>query len=250
MTSAGEAGGVTFRSSLAALQRAQKTSKGAPAYSRLVNRPLGRVFAAVAHQARATPNQVTAISAVFTFTGIALIALVEATPVVSIAVALLLVVGYALDAADGQLARLRGGGSVSGEWLDHVVDAIKIACLHTAVLVNWYRFEHASDRRLLIPLAFQIVASIMFFVIILNDQIRRAHRRSTKMILQGEGSSSTLYSLAVMPTDYGLLCVSFALMSWTGFVWVYGLLLAANAAFMVLALSKWYREMVGYRPAS
>jgi len=246
VTAAGGAGGVTFRSSLNALQHAQKTSKGAPAYSRLVNRPLGRVFAAMAHILNATPNQVTCLSAAFTFSGIALIALVEASPAISINVALLLVVGYALDAADGQLARLRGGGSVSGEWLDHVVDAIKIACLHTAVLVNWYRFEDASDRRLLIPIAFQIVASIMFFVIILNDQIRRAQRGDTKMILQGEGSSSTLYSLAVMPTDYGLLCVMFALMPWTGFVWVYGLLLAANAGFMVLALAKWYREMTRY----
>ena len=56
----------TFRGSLTELQRAQKTSKGAPAYSRLVNRPLGRVFAAVAHVAGATPNMVTAISAGFT----------------------------------------------------------------------------------------------------------------------------------------------------------------------------------------
>ena len=40
----------TFRTSLTALQRAQKTSKGAPAYSRLINRPLGRVFAAWTQQ--------------------------------------------------------------------------------------------------------------------------------------------------------------------------------------------------------
>jgi hypothetical protein len=90
------------------------------------------------------------------------------------------------------------------------------------------------------------VASILFFVIILNDQIRRAHRGNTEMILQGEGSSSTLYSLAVVPTDYGLLCVVLGLMWWSGFVWLYGLLLAANVGFMVLALAKWYREMRRY----
>ena len=236
----------TFRTSLSALQRAQKTSKGAPAYSRLVNRPLGRVFAACAHVVGLTPNQVTCLSALATFSGIAVIALAESTPVTALIVAICLVVGYALDAADGQLARLRGGGSVSGEWLDHVVDSIKIASLHTAVLVNWYRFEDPSDRRLLLPIAFQIVASIMFFVIILNDQIRRAHRGTTQMILQGEGSSSALYSLAVVPTDYGLLCVVLGLMWWSGFVWIYGLLLAANAGFMVLALVKWYREMRRY----
>ena len=236
----------TFRGSLTELQRAQKTSKGAPAYSRLVNRPLGRVFAAVAHVAGATPNMVTAISAVFTFSAIVTIALARSTPLVSLLVAVLLVIGYALDAADGQLARLRGGGSVVGEWLDHVVDAIKIASLHTAVLVNWYRFEDPSDRRLALPIAFQMVASIMFFVIILNDHIRRSHRGGTDAIRKGDGSSSTLHSLAVVPTDYGLLCLVLALMWWSGFVWIYGLLLAANAGFMVLALAKWYREMRRY----
>lgn len=236
----------TFRASLVALQRAQKTSKGAPAYSRLINRPLGRVFAAFAHVLGATPNMVTVVSAMFSFSGIALIATARSTPLVSLTVTVLLVVGYALDAADGQLARLRGGGSVAGEWLDHVVDAIKISFLHTSVMINWYRFEDASDRRLAIPIAYQVVASIVFFVIILNDHIRRAHRGTTAAIMKGDGSSSTLYSIAVMPTDYGLMCLVLGLMWWSGFVWVYGLLLAANAAFLVLALGKWYREMRRY----
>jgi phosphatidylglycerophosphate synthase len=225
----------TFRTSLTALRRVQKTSKGAPAYSRLVNRPLGRFFAAAAHVAGLTPNQVTCISALFTFSGIAVIALAEATSLVSLLVAVLLVLGYALDAADGQLARLRGGGSVAGEWLDHVVDSIKIACLHTSVLINWYRFEDASDRRLLLPIAFQVVATIMFFVM-----------AGTLGCFVQSGSSSALYSLAVVPTDYGLMCIVLGLMWWSGFVWIYGLLLAANAGFMVLALVKWYREMRRY----
>ena len=66
------------------------------------------------------------------------------------------------------------------------------------------------------------------------------------MLLKGDGSSSTLYSLAVVPTDYGLLCVVLGLMWWSNFIWIYGLLLAANAGFMVLALAKWYREMRRY----
>jgi phosphatidylglycerophosphate synthase len=131
----------TFGAAMAALTDLQKTSKGAPAYSRLVNRRVGRVFASAAYVLGRTPNQVTALSALCTFSGIATIALVDPSVVSSIAVTLLLAVGYALDSADGQLARLRGGGSVSGEWLDHVVDAAKIATLHLAVLVNWFRFD-------------------------------------------------------------------------------------------------------------
>ena len=237
----------SFTEAMEQLRGAQKTSKGAPAYSRLVNRKLGRVFAAAAFVLGRTPNQVTALSAVMTFSGIALIATVDPTVASSLAVMALLVFGYALDAADGQLARLRGGGSVAGEWLDHAVDALKIATLHTAVLVQWYRFDLAEGAELLIPIAFQVAASVTFFVVILNDQLRRAQRGSSKMLLQGDGNSSMLYSLAVMPTDYGLLCVVFALMFWDpGFFWLYTGLMALNVAFLVAALIKWFREMRSY----
>jgi phosphatidylglycerophosphate synthase len=239
---AGEVRG--FRDALSTLRERQKTTKGAPAYSRYVNRRLGRVLAALAYTLGRTPNQVTALSAAFTFSGILTIALARPTILTSVASAACLVIGYALDAADGQLARLRGGGSVAGEWLDHVVDCIKIATLHLAVLIQWFRFSDRPDVELLIPLGFSAVASVMFFTIILNDQLRRAHRGSAEMLLQGEGTSSTLYSLAVVPTDYGLLCAVFLLQFWTvGFTWVYGALFLANAAFLVLALIKWFREM-------
>lgn len=239
--------GLSFTAALEELKSRQKTSRGAPIYSRLVNRRLGRVFAAAAYVLRRTPNQVTCLSAAFTFVGIALIALIDPTVASSIAVCACLVIGYALDAADGQLARLRGGGSVAGEWLDHVVDSLKLAVLHLAVLINWFRFSDLEAEYLLIPIAFQAVTSVMFFVIILNDQIRRAHRGTTEMLLQGDGSSSMIYSLAVAPTDYGILCAVFALLFWqVGFFWLYSALLVANVAFLALALAKWFREMRTY----
>jgi phosphatidylglycerophosphate synthase len=236
-----------YREASATLRDRQKTAKGAPLYSRYVNRPLGRRLAAIAYVLGRTPNQVTALSAVCTFGGIAVIATCDPTVLVAVASSALLVLGYALDAADGQLARLRGGGSVVGEWLDHVVDAGKIATLHLAVLVQWHEVGGRSGGALLIPLGFQIVSSVLFFTMILNDQIRRAHRGTTEMLLAADGSSSTLYSLAVAPTDYGILCLVFVLQSWkTGFTWTYGALFAATAAFLVLALGKWFREMRRY----
>jgi phosphatidylglycerophosphate synthase len=212
-----------------------------------VNRRLGRVLAAAAYVLRMTPDQVTAVSAACTLAGIAAIATVSPSPASAAAVSGLLVAGYALDAADGRLARLRGGGSIAGEWLDHVVDAAKIASLHLAVLISWYRFVERSDAQLLVPIAYQVIASVLFFVIMLNDRIRRAQRSSSAMLLAGDGTSSTLYSLAVVPTDYGVLCLCFALMSWeAGFLWAYSALMVANAAFAAMALLKWYREMRRY----
>src|SRR6478672_2588323 len=157
------------------LSHAQKTAKGAPAYSRFVNRRAGRYLAAAAYQTGRTPNQVTAASAASSAAAIALVALVPPSAVLGVAVALLLALGYALDSADGQLARLRGGGSPAGEWLDHVVDCIKCSGLHVAVLICWFRYFDLPDAALLlIPLIFGLQYSVFFFTIILTEQLRRA----------------------------------------------------------------------------
>ncbi len=239
-TAAGRSG---FRRALHELGRAQKTSRGAPAYSRVVNRPLGRVLAAAADVLGARPDHVTVLGACATFSAIATLTLVRATPATAALVAGLLLVGYALDAADGQLARLQGSGTAAGEWLDHVLDAVKLPALHLAVAVNWHRFEGARGAVLLVPLGWAVVASTQFFAVVLTDQLRRLHRGSTGPLLAGSGTSSVARSLAVAPTDYGVLCLSLGLAWWhQGFAWTYGLLLAATAAFLALALPRWHRE--------
>jgi phosphatidylglycerophosphate synthase len=233
-----------YGAALAALATAQKSSSGAPAYSRFVNRRLGRWAAAAAWVVGATPNQVTALSAVCTFAGIALVAALPSGLLVAEAVVLLLVVGYALDSADGQLARLRGGGSPAGEWLDHVIDATKIAVLHLAVFASWLREPEGREAILALPLVYQVVATVAFFAIVLTEQLRRADsvRRGSPTVVRPR--TSALYSLAVVPTDYGLLCLAFLLLAWTpAFTVVYVALLVANTAYLVLALPKWFREL-------
>lgn len=229
----------SFAEALGKLQYAQKSAKGAPAYSRFVNRKAGRVLAAAAYRVGATPNQVTAVSALFTYAAIAVIALASPSPLVGVVICVLLVVGYALDAADGQLARLRGGGSVAGEWLDHVVDAGKISALHLAVLVAAYRHLDVAPGWLLVPIGFAVVAAVMFFAMILNDLLRR-----TKNVAKANGvTHSTIRSILVIPTDYGVLCVAFLTFGYPQvFAVVYALLFVANAAFLALALVKWFRD--------
>jgi phosphatidylglycerophosphate synthase len=204
-----------------------------------VNRPLGRLLAAAAYLARLTPDAVTAISAIFTFSAIAIIATIPPTPLTGVGIGFLLMMGYALDSADGQLARLRGGGSPAGEWLDHVVDAAKTSSLHLAVLVAWYRFFELPDELLLlIPIGFAIVAAVLFFAMILNDFLRARDRVARRTAGGG------IRSLLVLPTDYGVLCIAFLLFGVpVVFVPVYGLLFLANTAYALLALPKWFREM-------
>lgn len=233
----------TFQESMDALTHAQKPSKGAPAYSRLVNRPLGRVLAAAANARGLTPNQVTLMSATCTFSAVALVALTRATVLTSLIAMALLILGYALDAADGQLARIQGSGSPSGEWLDHTVDAVKAVAVHLAVAINWYRFEDAPITLLLIPIAYQAVDSVMFFVIILNDHLRRLHPAPAGTPPRAT-TSSVLYSLAVLPSDYGVLCIVFALGWWhSGFVVAYAALGLGSAALLMLGLPRWYRQI-------
>jgi phosphatidylglycerophosphate synthase len=230
---------------VARLAGAQKHTPGAPAYSRYVNRPLGRRLAAAGYLTGLTPNIITGISAAFSFAGIAVIALVRPTWWSGIVVCLALVVGYAFDAADGQLARLRGGGSHAGEWLDHMVDAAKITALHLAVLIAAYRFfDLGSAGWLLVPIGFVLVANVMFFGMILNDLLRARQAAKTGTAIVRDRKPSLLRSLLVVPTDYGLLCAVFLLLgATTVFFTVYSLLFVANAAFMALAAVKWFRDM-------
>jgi hypothetical protein len=245
-----------FTGTLRRLAGAQKPpAKGSPAYSRFVNRKIGRVLAAAAYQLGLTPNQVTFISALFSAAAIALVALVDPGVGTGVLVALGLLVGYAFDSADGQLARLRGGGSPAGEWLDHVVDSVKTSALHLAVLIGWYRFADldglpvvSGDAALLVPLGFTLVAAVFFFVQILTDQLRRAHPAQAPAPA-GSGAADVVRSLIVAPTDYGLLCLVFVTLGWADvFAVLYGLLFLGTTLFVLAALPKWYREVSRFRP--
>ncbi|WP_253259324.1 CDP-alcohol phosphatidyltransferase family protein [Subtercola boreus] len=236
----------SYRETVARLASAQKkAARGAPAYSIYVNRRVGRYLAAWAFRAGLTPNSVSAISAAFTFTGIVLLAVLPVSWITGIAVALLLAIGYAFDSADGQVARLGGGGSLSGEWLDHVVDSVKIASLHLAVLVTLFlHVDLTSPALLLIPIGYSVVACVSFFAMILNDQLKRVYATRAKVEAPA-GRSTLLRSLLVIPTDYGFLCLVFVLLgSPVLFVIVYGLMALANAGHLLLASRKWFRDMV------
>jgi phosphatidylglycerophosphate synthase len=218
-------------------------ARGAPAYSVYVNRRIGRVLAATAYVWGWTPNGVTAVSALFTFTGIALLCLVPSSVLLGIVVALLLALGYAWDSADGQLARLRGGGSIAGEWLDHFVDAVKIASIHLAVAIGLFRFSDLAPAWLLVPLGFSVVAVVTFFGMLLNDLLKG---KSGVASTHERGGGTAGRSLLLLPTDYGVLCLVFVVWGLPAvFLAVYGLLGVLCAGFLVLAAVKWFREMRG-----
>lgn len=231
-----------FRETMKTLRSAQKGhARGAPAYSVYVNRRIGRVLAALAHGWGLTPNQVTAVSALHTFTAIVLLATVPVSVWLGILVAVLLVLGYAWDSADGQVARLRGGGSVAGEWLDHFVDAAKISSLHLAVAIGLFRFvPDLPPVVLLLPLCFSAVATTTFFGMLLNDLLKGARGIPST---HARGGGTVRRSLLLLPTDFGMLCLSFALWGTPVFLPVYGALALVSTLFLAAASVRWFREM-------
>ena len=234
-----------FTASYQRLRNAQKSSKGAPAYSLYVNRPLGRVFAAAAYQVGLTPNQVTYISATFTFAGLLVLALAPATILVGVVVAVCLVLGYAFDSADGQLARLRGGGSLLGEWLDHMIDSVKVSSVHLAVLITFYRNFDLAPGWLLVPMGFTIASAVHFFGMILVDLMARARRASYGLGAPPLEPADRVKTLVKLPTDYGILCLVFVLLgAHLLFFVVYTFLALAMAGYTVLVARKWRSDVV------
>ncbi len=222
------------------ITQAEKPAAGLPPlYSAYVNRRLGYRLAKRLRYSGITPNQLTLISAVLTYGAIAGLALFEPSWPVSVSIALALLAGYALDSADGQLARLRARSTVAGEWFDHMVDAGKVVGVHLAVLISWFRFAHAGEPvLLLIPIGFAAVSSVTYFGMIMADQFR--------LRTGGFGGAKPTPGwrrLAAAPTDYGVLCLLLALVpAITVFTVAYALGFLVSAAFLGSCLTNWWRE--------
>ncbi|MEU9580986.1 CDP-alcohol phosphatidyltransferase family protein [Streptomyces chilikensis] len=236
---------LTFREALDRLAGAQKSARGVSLYSRHVNRPVGRLLAAGSYRAGLTPNQVTVISALFSFGATAGIVLAEPARWTGPVVWLALATGFAFDSADGQLARLRGGGSPAGEWLDHVVDCAKTTALHMAVLLALSLRPDAFGVRerawLLLPLGFLFVAVVTFFGGLLTEQLKRQAAAGRP----GPAAPPSLVrAVALLPVDHGVFCLVFLLFgAGPVFLWGYALLGAVAALYLPLFLVKWFREL-------
>jgi phosphatidylglycerophosphate synthase len=180
----------------------------------------------------------TALSFLAFLAGAALLAGVEPGPVMAVAAMLLLQAGFAFDSADGQLARLRGGGSAAGEWLDHVVDSARHLLFHLAVLIGLFRFTDVPDAVLLIPLAFALFSTVRFFAQILAEQLARRDP------VAGPESVPRFGVWIQAPADTGLLNAVVVLWAWTTpFLWVYGAMAALNGLLLLATAVRRHREL-------
>ena len=235
----------TYREAVSRLRLAQKPKAQTPAYLRFVNRRLGGWLAAAAFVRGWTPNLMTTISALLSLAGIVVLAACEPGVAIGVLVAVLLAAGYAFDSADGQLARLRGGGSPAGEWLDHVVDTVKACLLHSATLISLLRFGVAGEDtgasllELSLPLIFLTGTITLTFATMLRDQL--VTKETTP---PSAGRDSITRGLVLLPIDYGLLCLAYLLLGFgTAFVLVYGVLAVFHLLFVARLLVRTHQQL-------
>ncbi|MEO7261999.1 MAG: CDP-alcohol phosphatidyltransferase family protein [Jatrophihabitantaceae bacterium] len=234
--------GARFGYARSRLAGAQKPTASTPAYLRFVNRKAGGLLAAAGYALRLTPTQVTLLSSAASFSAIAVLILHRSSALTGIVVSLLLLLGYALDSADGQLARVRGGGSKAGEWLDHVADIAKISSLHSAVAIALLRyFDLDSLLYLAVPVIFLVANVTQFFGMMLRDKLTVANPAQPGTA----GSSSLLVAFLLQPLDHGSLALAFLVLGvHTLFLWCYGFLALCTALFAVRSLTKAYRRLL------
>lgn len=227
-----------YHHALETLVRRQKPGHGVPAYMRWVNRPVARPLAAAAYAFGLTPNHVTALSALSSFAGLTVLILAPRTPATAIAVALLLAFGFVLDSADGQLARLRGSSGRLGEWVDHVVDAVRSPAIHLATAIALWQHEVQSGF-LLVPLAFALIVTSSFFSQILAEQLTSDQPAQSRV-------PGPRRSWLLLPVDTGLICWVFIL--WGQpllFALGYCLLAAAHLGYLLISLVRKYALLTG-----
>lgn len=186
----------SYRAAVERLSAAQKPGAGVPAYLRWINRGLGRRAAALAWTLRLTPNLVTAASGILSIAAFIVIASAPPSWAIAFLATTLLLAGYALDSADGQLARLMGGGNAAGEWLDHVVDAARLPLFHLAICLHFVRIEK-YQWLVVIGLAYLVLSSVWFFAQILAEKLGSADQISAE--------APVWMSFAKLPYDVGTL---------------------------------------------
>ena len=222
------------------LNTAQKPGHGVPAYTRWVNRRLARYAAAAAASRGISANGITVISAAFSAAAVVLIAAAPASPWLGAAIAALLAAGYILDSADGQVARLTGTTSLAGEWLDHLVDSVRVPAIHLAVLVGIVQGGLLPEWSAWLPLAFTLTSVGHFMSQILAEQLLKTRETPA------EAPAGTFRSWLLLPTDMGTLCWVF--LAWGNpalFIGAYGGLFLLNLAVVIASVQRKFMALSG-----
>jgi phosphatidylglycerophosphate synthase len=139
-----------------------------------------------------------------TVIGLMYIATIGYTTVGGIIISIvILLLGYALDSADGQLARLRNLHSEAGEYLDHIVDCVKMPIFHITVTLIIIRSVQLENELIIFYLlTISVFASAKYF----SSEIKE--KLLTRKGISNRGMKK--YEMILLtPFDYGVMCFIF-----------------------------------------
>lgn len=210
---------------------------------RHVNRRLGRLLAAGCHVVGLTPNQVTVASGLVSVLALLLLAVVPLQPAWLVAVVALLLLGFALDSADGQLARLTHSGGPAGEWLDHVIDAFRQVLIPLTIAYVMLERTGLPLVATAVPLTLLLVTSVRFFAQILAGKLRQEAGRPE---VPGDPPRRAvdLAALIQVPADVSTLYLVLLLLPWpSAFLVALSVLVVANTLLLVTTLHRRFREL-------
>ena len=124
---------------------------------------------------------------------------------------------------------------------------VTVSVLHLAVLITMYRsFALANELWLLVPLVFAAASGVHFFGMILIELMARVRRAERPDLAPAAAAPSLRNTLLKLPTDFGVLCLAFALLgAHAAFLGVYALLALATTGYTLLVVGKWYRDVRG-----
>lgn len=172
------------------------------------------------------PNMVTMLSSLVSM--LAMIFLIIGYPMTMIGalgVGGLLALGYALDCADGQLARATGLSSKLGEWLDHTMDLVTKFIVHFSVA--WILFQRADALSYSFGLAFLAFVlnlggtGVFFFAWQMKNKIA-GDNKNASMTSAKRDRKLALMKVPLQVTDYGIfVCLFFLTTSSFYFEWAY-----------------------------
>ena len=102
----------------------------------LVDPPAIRLTRLLANRTSITPNQITVGSVVLGALSAGCFAL--ASPGMLLLGALFYHLSFVLDCCDGKVARLKGTGTLFGQWLDFMLDQFRVVCCALALSIGQY----------------------------------------------------------------------------------------------------------------
>lgn len=225
------------------LAASQKKGAGTPAYTRFVNRHLGRLLASVLAAFNFSPNIISLISSAITITCFIIFTLLSQVSIIqSSALVILLYFAYALDSADGQVARLLDKQSKNGEWLDHTLDAIKIPLGHGVAILLIIKNIPTNKLLIIFYLTIISIASANFLSGILKSKLLSSPTTPKHKIIKGR--NSVIRSFLTLPLDYGLFILIF-LFSFNSewFINIYNLWGMIFVLFSTISLLKSWQEL-------